>query len=347
MGFWKWIVDTVAGPDSEQTSVRDTVPTRRPDDTQAADASAATGEKAESAWWHPEGETFTRIQPPQALDLSPEGRALENLLVSHFDGHDLTMPALPQVAERVIGRLGSRQCDFTEIADDVATDQVLAATVLRTVNSPYYRAYDQITSLNAAVTRLGAKALRTIMMQQALRAATFGKQSSDEFSDIIWLRSLASAEVMRGLANFTMVDPEEAFLIGLLHDIGNVIVLRLLFERGSYLRPGIDLETFEYLCYESHQEFGELVADAWKLPEGLKDLISNHHEIPRTDGLRRVERWMLQLTEMICSLQGFRSNVPYDLMTAEPVRELGLGGKQGFYRWLGELPEALDESVFA
>ena len=128
-------------------------------------------------------------------------------------------------------------------------------------------------------------------------------------------------------------------------DIGNVIVLRIAHEQSVISHRWIDSETFEYLCLECHQEFGELIADAWKLPDTLKELISSHHVEPDGEDPLRVHRLMLMLTDMINQMLEYDTPAEYDLLRTRPVEELGLANLPGFEEFLSELPEQIAESV--
>ncbi len=299
-------------------------------------------------WWAAEGASRTERGPVKCPDLPPEARAVENLLVSHFDGHDLTLPSLPRVAERVLHRLGGADCSFVRIAEDIAEDQVMAATVLRMANSPLYRGQEKFTALLPAVTRLGVKSLRALMMQHALRAATRVHREVDrELAETVWRRSLAGAVVMRNLARFTTVEQEDAFMMGLLHDIGNVVVLRVVSGQETMMRDLIDLESFEYLCYECQQEFGELIATEWKLPSKLQSLIADHHDYPAPDDPLRTERLQLILTDMILEMIGYAPPIEYDLLNARAVEDLRLSGNAAFLGALTILPQQVDEAMSA
>ncbi|MBN1490374.1 MAG: HDOD domain-containing protein, partial [Phycisphaerae bacterium] len=276
MGFFDRIFGLFG--DSSVKAESSAMPASRPRGHAESDAAVATldapagapateSESPTDHWWAPAGASLLAPVAPVRPELSLEGRMLENVLISHFDGRDLSMPPLPRVPELVLRALRDRNCSFGRVAETIAEDQVLAAAVLRMVNSPLYRGVQRITSLQQAVARLGASAVRQLMLQQSLRAVTFsGKGAARVLAERLWRHALASAWIMHALAEFSGDDADEAFLIGLLHNIGNVIVLRIMHSQDAFSHEAIDLDTFEYLCHESHQEFGELVAEAWNLP---------------------------------------------------------------------------------
>lgn len=311
-------------------------------------ASCAQESSEEDCWWAPPGAHLLSPPPIDPPDLSPEARTLENLLVSHFDGHDMNLPPLLHVAERVLPRLSDSKFSLPDAARILADDAVTAAAILRTANSPLYCGAQKFTALPAAVTRLGVNALRTLLLHQSMRAAMFcRKRSPDEFATVLWRRSIASATVMHGLSEFTPVDKDEAFLIGLLHDIGNIVVLRVMHGDTVYSKYVADLETFDYLCAESHQEFGELIADAWKLPDHLKRLVSDHHAFPAEDDPLRAHRLQLQLTDMIVALLGYSAYRPYNLPGSDVASALKLANHPRFTPFLRELPDRVANMVGA
>jgi len=351
VGFLSWILGKVtrtreyeAAPLEVSTSFESdmAVATLDEPDEEFADTLPPAETKT---WWAPPGATQTELQPPPRPDLCPEARALEANLMSHFDGHDLELPPLPIVPQRVLERLRHEDFSFDQVAADIAQDQVIAAAVLRMVNSPIYRGIDKITQLPAAVKRLGRNAVRALMMHESLHAATFlSKGTNVELANRLWTRARASGWIMRSLAPLVSLQPEDAFLIGLLHDIGGVMVLRLA---GGKSIPGykVDADTFEYLCHECHQEFGELIAAGWKLPERLASLIADHHRYPAPDDPARTERLCLQTTDMIAALLEYSPPVRYDLIHARPVIDLGLSDSPRFVPFLVELPELLADCL--
>lgn len=357
MGFWDWIVGkstpdnvgddaragdglTSAATGKSTTAVLEPPSAGAPDDHPEADL--------EEEWWAPEGATLTEQLEVQRPELSNEAQALEKLLISHFDGHDLTLPPLLHVAETLLPQLRGADCNLSTVSDGLSEDQVIAASVLRMANSPLYRGLNKIGGIRPAVNRLGTRALRTLLMHESLRAATFfRKADQQEMARIVWSRSLAAACIMRCLADFTDLDKEDAFLIGLLHDIGNVVVLRIVFGTQGAPCQTLDDDTFEYLCHECHQEFGELIADAWSLPPSLKAVICDHHTYPGDEDPLRTTRLTVQLTDMIKALLGYAPEVSYDLLDSRVVHDLGLKDRDDFVAFLRGLPEEVDETVAA
>ncbi len=352
MGFINWLASLFSEEPPGQGSVRGRADPRQEDASggnvallEAPDDQGA-GDSADDHWWAPAGSTSVEAVALERPDLSTEARALENLLISHFDGHDLTMPPIPRVAESVLALLASSRNNATSVAREIAKDQVIAASLLRMTNSPLYRGLKKITALQPAVARIGNQAIRTLMMHESLRAAMFqARGAARRLAAVLWARALAGAHVMRGLSEFTSVEKEEASLMGLLHDIGNVVVLRIMQSDSRKFAERIDEPTFEYLCMEAHQEFGELVADEWKLPEKLRGIISDHHGYPGPDDPLRAERLQIQLTDMILAALGYAPHVAYNVLEARVTQDLGIGDVSGFQRFLENLPAELDDAI--
>jgi HD-like signal output (HDOD) protein len=357
LGLWDWIINSLSpGRSAEGARPRRqgaggsagalAVAESHPGGTGASgspDAAADASATPEQAWWAPERVDRTEPVALERPDESPEMQALENRLVSQFDGHDLAMPPLPHVTEQVLRRLRDPKCSADDLARDIAEDQVIAAEFLRMANSVLYRGANRVATLKAAVTRLGSTAIRTLMMNQSLRAAVFDRKGGDaELASILWYRSLAASQVTREIAQATGFDAEEGALIGLLHDIGNVIVLRVVNEHQTASGHQIDIEAFEYLCHECHQEFGELIADAWQLPAELRSLIRDHHREPAPDDPFAAQRNMIALSDMICSMIGYGPPAIYDLPSTKPATALGLASHERFAAAFAELPQRVE-----
>jgi HD-like signal output (HDOD) protein len=132
-----------------------------------------------------------------------------------------------------------------------------------------------------------------------------------------------------------------------MHEVGSIIVLRIVNQQSAIARVQIDDDTFEYLCHEAHQEFGELLADAWKLPPQLKAIISDHHQYPAPEDPLRMERLQLRVCDMICGLLGYAPYAPYALLDSRAVQELGLSQREDFRAFLAGLPDGIMDAFEA
>jgi len=351
MGLWDWIISTLTTRRAPEAAEDDRVFSHaavglleRP----ASNAGGSAGYPDAPMWWAAPEATLTELAEVPRPEMSPEAQALENLLASHLDGHDLTLPRMPRTPERVLQRLGNRHCSLVSVAADIAEDAVVAGALLRTTNSPLYRGLEKITTLETAVARLGTQSIRTLMLSESLRAAAFMRKSGDNtLAKTLWRRSLASACIMRELAAPARLDPEDCFLIGLLHDVGNVVVLRLVHQHEALMHGAIDAATFEYVCFQCHQEFGELLAKEWALPDQLRSLISSHHAPPSADDPLRRQRLLVQAEEMVLSLLGFAPESAYDLLNSAPIVGLGLAESEELIDVLANLPARVEETVAA
>ena len=348
MGFWNWVSERIVGrtPSTERTvgpnvdspGVATEVPTGTLTDRKP--------ESTDPPWWAPVGETVTELLEISRPQMSVEALGLENILCDQLDGRNLDLPPLGAVSERVLGRLRKRDCDFGQVAEDIAEDQVLAAAVIRMASSPYYRGLQKISTIKPAITRLGAKALGTLMYNESMRfAMADGKSGETEFVRLLKDKSLAAGAIMHSLAQFTTMDRDEAQLLGLMHDIGDVMVLREARKQMRFVKYNLELESFDYLCHECHQEFGELIAVAWNLPEKLRVLIGNHHSYPAPDDPMRVERLLIHLTDMINGLLSWGPYVAYDLLGSRPSRDLGFDKRADFAEFLVSLPDDIADAI--
>jgi HD-like signal output (HDOD) protein len=184
------------------------------------------------------------------------------------------------------------------------------------------------------------------MLHESLRAAMFPVGSADRaLAQMLWDRSLAGGCIMRRMSSLVGANEENAFLVGLLHDVGNVIVLREAHRQQALTRHHVPLDAFEHLCRKYHQAFGRALAEYWQLPPELKELIANHHDPPAAADPLRAQRWLVQLCDMIASMLGYAPEVEYDLVNSEPARALGLDGREDFTRLLDEIPAHLEEAM--
>lgn len=134
------------------------------------------------------------------------------------------LPQLPDIAAAMLRLLNQQENDTDELARIIASDPVLAARVLRVANSSYYGFSRQIKTILDATVLLGQKTLRNLVLTMALKGLY---RLSDPSEKMLWEESMAHALGSQFLSTtYAVADPEEAFLAGLLANIGELFFLQ-------------------------------------------------------------------------------------------------------------------------
>ena len=195
-------------------------------------------------------------------------------------GGGLDLPLLPENAARILAHCDAPDSDASSLAAMLHEDPALAGHVLRLANSALYSASTQIRSLQQAVSRLGRRTLQEIITTIALRSRVFGATRHAEAVRQLWRHSIATAGFARGIARGLNRHTEGAFLWGLMHDCGRVVLLGLLDSPDIASAHDHELtgESIEWLLDELHCSVGAALAETWGLDESLRDAIMWHHE---------------------------------------------------------------------
>lgn len=194
------------------------------------------------------------------------------------------MATLPAVAMRFI-----HLCENPDTAIDTlsqAIDPVLGAKILRLVNSAYYGVSRQVNSIKHAIMILGINAVKNIAIATSLvKLVRGGKASSDFNAGELWTHSIAVAACARLLAQKSnLVSPDEAFLAGMIHDIGIILEMQVCGPKFTELIKQLAQEkdlafsaAEQNVLGATHEAIGAALCDAWRFPESLKLSTGFHH----------------------------------------------------------------------
>ena len=192
----------------------------------------------------------------------------------------MSLPVMPAVALEV-RRLISDERGVPEIVAAIEKDPSIAAALVKYANSVVYAGLKDVTDLQQAVMRLGL-----VPVQQAVTALSarsildHASKSHAELYKKIWLHSITTAMAARRLATRVRVPAETAFLAGLLHDLGKVVVLQSV-PKLQGTAPGamtIDEATVLEFVDALHCTVGDTLFEAWKIPSDLRDVLRRHHD---------------------------------------------------------------------
>lgn len=219
--------------------------------------------------------------PPDPNSPSPDAVALEleRAMLDLIARDAVKIPPYPAVALRLDALVHKNDFGLNDVATLVASDQVLAADVLRCANSTFYRRGDDVVSLQQAITRIGAREVTRIALASALGAAARAGPLQ-ALKRHVWQEALGSAILAQQIARHRKLPAESGFACGLLHDFGRMVAtaaLEELISRGSHTQPHPE-GFWATLIERFHVELGQQVAQKWKLPALIADVIEHHHE---------------------------------------------------------------------
>lgn len=193
------------------------------------------------------------------------------------------LPTIPAIVSKVVTKLDNQDADPDELADLILSDQVLAARVIRVVNSPLYRTNNQITSIKRALLFLGFKSVREMILTSYF-VDGFKDRAQPFDMRMFWMHSFSVGAISRRIAKqIDYPDVEKAYLVGILHDIGKVFLGH--YCKDDYGRMLTSIRNTSYTTYEAeyeyfattHCEVGLCLAQRWNFPAVYCDVISYHH----------------------------------------------------------------------
>jgi len=190
---------------------------------------------------------------------------------------DFTVPPYPAVAvrlQRLLARDGYRA---SEVAEVIATDAALAATVLAAANSGLLGAGGPVTSLSRAVNRLGARTVGSIAIATGVSSVATARGSLLDVKFRAWRRTMTCALVCQKLAGGRGLMPDDAFLAGLLHGFGRSIAVASIEKllNTSQAPEPLSVEAWLSIAEQHRAALARAVAQSWQLPPTIADAIDS------------------------------------------------------------------------
>jgi len=218
-----------------------------------------------------------------------------------------TVLTIPAVVGRITAMISTGTVSAAEIAEEIGKDQVLAARVLRLVNSAFYGFRQPITTISHAMVLLGLDVVKTLVMTASVLDIV---DAMNQHMAGLWEHSLGTARAANALAErLALDDPEECALGGLLHDMGKVVIAqtfpaeharirRMVAERGC-LQIDAEVEVLGV----THADVGMWLLKKWSLPPKIVYPIAYHSNFhPRRDFADRTA--IVHLADILCRAKG-------------------------------------------
>ena len=203
-------------------------------------------------------------------------------LVSKID----SLPSLPSLYVEIVDELRSEDASIRKVGRIIAKDLGMTAKILQMVNSSFFGVSQPISSPEQAVTYLGLDLVKAIV----LTAGVFSKFDSLKvpgFSiESLWTHSMNTGAYSKEIGSFENSEKElieNAFIAGLLHDIGKILISANLPENFIEVLDLVRKEGLSFCDAEnqvlgaSHAEVGAYLLGLWGLPESVIEVVAAHH----------------------------------------------------------------------
>ena len=249
-----------------------------------------------------------------------------------------TLPSVPVVAANILTLCKDPDVDFAKLGQMTSADPALVAKLLRMANSAFFAGSHRVSSVNAAVVRMGLKATRIAVLGFSLETEISGKIPEEFKIERFWRHSLTTACAARVIAETVCpAQRDECFSAGILQDIGMVALQCALPEEYTKvlvdhrLRPTVEIDDLERgLVGMTHTEVGSRLLQRWNLPEEVYAPIRYCHALDQATAddlppaLIQVAR-TLDLSALVAALfQGKAKGITYKRVIDTAQRHFGL-----------------------
>lgn len=215
--------------------------------------------------------------------MSSTEKPLIELIKEHLQGDLQDLPVFNSVAVKLQQMLARREFKIEDVIEMISEDQSLASQVLKVANSSYYAGLSSIATIKDAVIRLGAQEVANmVMMASQYELYHSENEYLNNSMQKLWTHSLACATGAKWLAKKTgyISLAAESFMGGLLHDIGQLALLKVLdaIVRNQESKTAFTNTLISEILERMHEDVGYQLLKSWSLPEAYCSIAANHHK---------------------------------------------------------------------
>lgn len=204
---------------------------------------------------------------------------------ARLDGRIAKLPPLPEALRAVWQALDKENLSITQCVRLIEQDSVLAGRTLRMANSAFYGLAGRVARIGDAVNLLGLRAMGSMLAAVSIGDALKPAAAPAGWSLRGYTRhAVAAAVAARALAPRLGVDAEQAFLAGLMHDIGQLVLVSQFATEAAAVRAHAqagDLPSHlaeQAVLGMDHAEIGARLARHWRFPALISEAMANHHQ---------------------------------------------------------------------
>jgi putative nucleotidyltransferase with HDIG domain len=264
---------------------------------------------------------------------------------------------LPEITLKIIQLVEDPTSTAQDLHNVISNDPALCSRILKVVNSAFYGLPRQIGSINRAIVLLGLNAVKNIAIAASLTKLFRGGDLCPQFSARdLWIHSIATAAGAKLICDELRLGlPDEAFLAGLIHDIG--IMVEMQADRNKLIEvfeqlemnedgePQRDMREVEQAVLGAdHGAFGAALCDAWKFPKAFTYVTGYHHNPLDLPESSRMLACIVYVADRLAAVAGygFRGDIKHLEVDSAIADGIGLKPEQ-FERACASLPQIYEE----
>ena len=228
------------------------------------------------------GDPLSLVRPASVVQ--PDGPCPPPMEVQTLLRDDVKLGSLPSVFHKLVEVVNDSRSSATDVAEVIANDTDLVARLLRVVNSPFYGMTAKVDTISRAVTVVGSNQLVSLAMGISLVASFKGIPEHLVSMRNFWEHSIACGMAARILASYRRISNTERFFVaGILHDIGRLIMFKLMPVHSTHLfHTAYSENRIVQQCEKdimgfTHDRLGGLLLKAWRCPVSLEKNVRYHH----------------------------------------------------------------------
>ncbi|MGD9789956.1 MAG: HDOD domain-containing protein [Phycisphaerales bacterium] len=246
---------------------------------------------------------------------------------------------LPEITMRIVELVEDPKSTAQDLHKVISNDPALCSRILKVVNSSFYGLPGQIGSINRAIVMLGLNAVKNIAIAASLAKLFKGGELTPGFSaKDLWTHSNIVSAACKMIANSLKLGlSDEAFLAGLIHDIG--LMVEMQYDRNKlvdvFRRVGADskgIPATEMLAIEqevfgaTHQDFGAGLCEKWKFPKSFAFVTGYHHRPMDLPSENRTLSCIVYVADRLAADtgQGFRADLLHTTFDPAVLEQLKL-----------------------
>jgi len=272
-------------------------------------------------------------------------------LINDALGRLTTIGTLPEVTVQIIKTVEDPRSSAGQLHEIVRHDPALVTRILKVVNSSFYGLPGQIASIERAIVLLGLNGVKNLAVAASLGQLFRGVKLCEPFgARDLWNHCIAVAVGSREFAKAAgMPLADEAFLAGMIHDVGLLVQVQLWPEKLRQVcqetkdSGGNFCENERRLIGVDHQQLGRAVAEKWRFPKSCQDVAGLHHQPASGEHLAMVG--VVRVADTICCQLGKGFNLTALTQRIDEMELKAIGLTPGTYEEVVQrLPDKIAEA---